>query len=210
LSWTSLLFFFFPVLQSLSGILSLTSRKVLNLVLVVLIMNMEISWFSWVILCSMWHFDIPLQSISKHCHKVYNMTIAPLVYVLQNGATRCTSELTLYRNNEIHCWDRAYDDDGNQVRVEQFSLFVGKTIPFGGPKSRERNYIPHQVFCGQGLICSTSWHLVQGQVWGVRQGPYEFKAGCSSYPRGSLLESGISTTFTTRKINDKSGAPLMT
>ncbi|CAM6008546.1 unnamed protein product [Sphagnum balticum] len=78
-----------------------------------------------------------------------------------NGATRCTSELTLYRNNEIHCWDRAYDDDGNQV-------------------------------------------------WGVRQGPYEFKAGCSSYPRGSLLESGISTTFTTRKINDKSGAPLMT
>jgi hypothetical protein len=120
LSWTSLLFFFFPVLQSLSGILSLTSRKVLNLVLVVLIMNMEISWFSWVILRSMWHFYIPLQSISKHCHKVYNMTIAHLVYVLQNGATRCTSELTLYRNNEIHCWDRAYDDDGNQVRVEQF------------------------------------------------------------------------------------------
>jgi hypothetical protein len=118
LSWTSLLFFFFPVLQSLSGILSLTSRKVLNLVLVVLIMNMEISWFSRVILCSMWHFLT--SPSSKHCHKVYNMTIAHLVYVLQNGATRCTSELTLYRNNEIHCWDRAYDDDGNQVRVEQF------------------------------------------------------------------------------------------
>jgi hypothetical protein len=48
------------------------------------------------------------------------MTMAHFVYVLQNGATRCTSELTLYRNNEIHCWDRAYDDDGNQVRVEQF------------------------------------------------------------------------------------------
>ncbi|KAL2650607.1 hypothetical protein R1flu_018735 [Riccia fluitans] len=48
-----------------------------------------------------------------------------------NGATRCTSELTVYKSGEIHCWDRAYDDEGNQV-------------------------------------------------WGVRQGPYEFKPGNSS------------------------------
>lgn len=32
-----------------------------------------------------------------------------------NGATRATSELTIFRNGEIHSWDRAYDDDGNQV-----------------------------------------------------------------------------------------------
>ncbi|KAF8400086.1 hypothetical protein HHK36_015961 [Tetracentron sinense] len=32
-----------------------------------------------------------------------------------NGATYCTSELSVLKNNEIHTWDRGYDDDGNQV-----------------------------------------------------------------------------------------------
>ncbi|EXB79432.1 Chromophore lyase CpcT/CpeT 3 [Morus notabilis] len=32
-----------------------------------------------------------------------------------NGASYCTSELSILRNNEIHVWDRGYDDDGNQV-----------------------------------------------------------------------------------------------
>ncbi|XAR50404.1 hypothetical protein NMG60_11004720 [Bertholletia excelsa] len=32
-----------------------------------------------------------------------------------NGATYCTSELSVLKNNEIHAWDRGYDDDGNQV-----------------------------------------------------------------------------------------------
>ncbi|KAG5537321.1 hypothetical protein RHGRI_024688 [Rhododendron griersonianum] len=32
-----------------------------------------------------------------------------------NGATYCTSELSVLKNNEIHSWDRGYDDDGNQV-----------------------------------------------------------------------------------------------
>ncbi|KAI4343539.1 hypothetical protein L6164_010876 [Bauhinia variegata] len=32
-----------------------------------------------------------------------------------NGATYCSSELTVMKNNEIHTWDRGYDDDGNQV-----------------------------------------------------------------------------------------------
>ncbi|XP_057970313.1 chromophore lyase CRL, chloroplastic [Malania oleifera] len=32
-----------------------------------------------------------------------------------NGASYCTSELAVLRNNEIHTWDRGYDDDGNQV-----------------------------------------------------------------------------------------------
>uniref|UniRef100_A0A7N0RAI9 Chromophore lyase CRL, chloroplastic n=1 Tax=Kalanchoe fedtschenkoi TaxID=63787 RepID=A0A7N0RAI9_KALFE len=32
-----------------------------------------------------------------------------------NGATYCTSELAILKNNEVHTWDRGYDDDGNQV-----------------------------------------------------------------------------------------------
>ncbi|CAM6082315.1 unnamed protein product [Calypogeia fissa] len=48
-----------------------------------------------------------------------------------NGASRCTSEMTIFKGGEIHSWDRAYDDEGNQV-------------------------------------------------WGVRQGPYEFKPGHSN------------------------------
>ncbi|KAK8560181.1 hypothetical protein V6N13_061228 [Hibiscus sabdariffa] len=32
-----------------------------------------------------------------------------------NGATYCTSELSVLKNNEIHTWDRGYDDEGNQV-----------------------------------------------------------------------------------------------
>ncbi|XP_052183479.1 chromophore lyase CRL, chloroplastic-like isoform X2 [Diospyros lotus] len=32
-----------------------------------------------------------------------------------NGATYCTSELSVLKNDEIHSWDRGYDDDGNQV-----------------------------------------------------------------------------------------------
>ncbi|GAB4845812.1 hypothetical protein Ancab_039221 [Ancistrocladus abbreviatus] len=50
-----------------------------------------------------------------------------------NGAACCTSELAVLKNNEIHTWDRGYDDDGNQV-------------------------------------------------WGVKEGPYEFKpAAVSSF-----------------------------
>ncbi|TYH42172.1 hypothetical protein ES332_D11G045300v1 [Gossypium tomentosum] len=50
---------------------------------------------------------------------------------VENGATYCTSELTILKNNEIHTWDRGYDDDGNQV-------------------------------------------------WGVKEGPYEFKPAPAS------------------------------
>ncbi|GMP34361.1 hypothetical protein CsSME_00007263 [Camellia sinensis var. sinensis] len=34
-----------------------------------------------------------------------------------NGATYCTSDLSVLKNNEIHTWDRGYDDDGNQVHM---------------------------------------------------------------------------------------------
>ncbi|KAJ7570424.1 hypothetical protein O6H91_01G119600 [Diphasiastrum complanatum] len=65
-----------------------------------------------------------------------------------NGATRCTSELTIYKNGEIHCWDRAYDDEGNQV-------------------------------------------------WGVRQGPYEFKPGRSSSLSKPIPESDYLSSYST-------------
>ncbi|GAB2289338.1 hypothetical protein Dimus_023643 [Dionaea muscipula] len=32
-----------------------------------------------------------------------------------NGATYCTSELAILKNNEIHAWDKGYDDCGNHV-----------------------------------------------------------------------------------------------
>ncbi|XP_038685342.1 chromophore lyase CRL, chloroplastic-like isoform X2 [Tripterygium wilfordii] len=32
-----------------------------------------------------------------------------------SGATYCTSEVAIVKNNEMHIWDRGYDDDGNQV-----------------------------------------------------------------------------------------------
>lgn len=48
-----------------------------------------------------------------------------------SGATYCTSELAVLKNNEIHIWDRGYDDEGNQV-------------------------------------------------WGVKEGPYEFKPAPAS------------------------------
>jgi hypothetical protein len=48
---------------------------------------------------------------------VRNSNWAGLVFSSQNGATKCSSELTIYKNGEVHCWDRAYDDDGNQVKM---------------------------------------------------------------------------------------------
>ncbi|KAL6996817.1 hypothetical protein U1Q18_006946 [Sarracenia purpurea var. burkii] len=32
-----------------------------------------------------------------------------------NNAAYSTSELSILKNNEVHAWDRGYDDDGNQV-----------------------------------------------------------------------------------------------
>nr|GMC71697.1 chromophore lyase CRL, chloroplastic [Ipomoea batatas] len=32
-----------------------------------------------------------------------------------NGASYCTSELAVLKNNEIHSWDRGFDESGNQV-----------------------------------------------------------------------------------------------
>uniref|UniRef100_A0A803NCN9 Uncharacterized protein n=1 Tax=Chenopodium quinoa TaxID=63459 RepID=A0A803NCN9_CHEQI len=48
-----------------------------------------------------------------------------------NNASYCKSELSVLKNNEIHMWDRGYDEDGNQV-------------------------------------------------WGVKEGPYEFKPASTS------------------------------
>ncbi|KAE8699952.1 Chromophore lyase CRL [Hibiscus syriacus] len=49
---------------------------------------------------------------------------------LWNGATYCTSELSVLKNNEIHTWDRGYDDDGNQVL---FAVFVDSCLRLSPP-----------------------------------------------------------------------------
>ncbi|KAA3456831.1 Chromophore lyase CpcT/CpeT 3 [Gossypium australe] len=61
-----------------------------------------------------------------------------------NGATHFTSELMVLRNNEIHTWDRGYDDEGNQV-------------------------------------------------WGVKEGPYEFKPAPASSFNGMFSPLNFSS-----------------
>ncbi|KAH7294084.1 hypothetical protein KP509_28G055600 [Ceratopteris richardii] len=62
-----------------------------------------------------------------------------------NGASYCTSDLSILRNGEVHLWDRGYDEEGNQV-------------------------------------------------WGVKEGPYEFKPSSSisfnTYHSSELLDYG--------------------
>jgi hypothetical protein len=36
-------------------------------------------------------------------------------FLQQNNATSCTSELTVYKNGEMLCWDRGYNEQGTQV-----------------------------------------------------------------------------------------------
>ncbi|XP_062174350.1 chromophore lyase CRL, chloroplastic-like [Alnus glutinosa] len=49
--------------------------------------------------------------------------------VLGNGATYCTSELAILKNNEIHSWDRGYDIDGNQVWGAKEGPYEFKPVP---------------------------------------------------------------------------------
>ncbi|KAE9467638.1 hypothetical protein C3L33_00454, partial [Rhododendron williamsianum] len=49
-----------------------------------------------------------------------------------NGATYCTSELSVLKNNEIHSWDRGYDDDGNQVWGVKGAPYEFKPAPASG------------------------------------------------------------------------------
>ncbi|XP_044503640.1 chromophore lyase CRL, chloroplastic isoform X2 [Mangifera indica] len=49
-----------------------------------------------------------------------------------NGATHCTSELAVLKNNEIHAWDRGYDDDGNQVWGAKEGPYEFKPAPNSG------------------------------------------------------------------------------
>ncbi len=74
------------------------------------------------------------------------------------------------KNNEIHTWDRGYDDDGNQVRFcslicyklyylhEYLTALVSVEI-----KAKKKT-----------LMVVFLFYLVQ--VWGVKEGPYEFKS----------------------------------
>ncbi|KAL0354913.1 UNVERIFIED_CONTAM: Chromophore lyase CRL, chloroplastic [Sesamum radiatum] len=46
-----------------------------------------------------------------------------------NGASYCTSELTVLKNSEIHTWDRGYDNDGNQVWGVKGGAYEFKPAP---------------------------------------------------------------------------------
>ncbi|CAN0906084.1 Chromophore lyase CRL, chloroplastic [Linum grandiflorum] len=46
-----------------------------------------------------------------------------------NGATYCTSELAVLKNNEVHMWDRGYDDAGNQVWGARERAYEFKPAP---------------------------------------------------------------------------------
>ncbi|KAI3504517.1 hypothetical protein L2E82_46335 [Cichorium intybus] len=50
-----------------------------------------------------------------------------------NGAAYCTSELAVLKNNEVHMWDRGYDDDGNQVWGVKNGPYEFKAAPGPGP-----------------------------------------------------------------------------
>lgn len=77
-----------------------------------------------------------------------------------NGATTCTSELSIYKNGEVHFWDRAYDDAGKQV-------------------------------------------------WGVRQGPYEFKPVTSSSSNESLKQPDFPGSFKPKTVDDAVSTSLI-
>ncbi|KAE8697322.1 Chromophore lyase CRL [Hibiscus syriacus] len=58
-----------------------------------------------------------------------------------NGATHSISELSVLKNNEIHTWDRGYDDDGNQVWGVKEGPYEFKPVP---ASSFNLNFAPSQ------------------------------------------------------------------
>ncbi|KAF8408516.1 hypothetical protein HHK36_007672 [Tetracentron sinense] len=46
-----------------------------------------------------------------------------------NGATYCTSELAVLKNNEIHTWDRGYDNVGNHIWGVKVGPYEFKPAP---------------------------------------------------------------------------------
>lgn len=70
---------------------------------------------TWV--CPPFHSSLLHINMTLHSLKVTNLVISfqHVFYILQNGASYCTSELTVLKNSEIHTSDRGYDYEGNQV-----------------------------------------------------------------------------------------------
>ncbi|KAK4801390.1 hypothetical protein SAY86_021877 [Trapa natans] len=46
-----------------------------------------------------------------------------------NGATICTSELAILKNNEVHIWDRGYDEERQQVWGPKAGPYEFKPVP---------------------------------------------------------------------------------
>ncbi|XP_006485072.1 chromophore lyase CRL, chloroplastic isoform X5 [Citrus sinensis] len=66
----------------------------------------------------------------------------------QNGATYSTSELAVLKNNEIHTWDRGFDDDGNQVWGVKAGPYEFKPAPSSSYSDMfsPLNFPPQQFF----------------------------------------------------------------
>ncbi|KAH9705709.1 Chromophore lyase CRL [Citrus sinensis] len=65
-----------------------------------------------------------------------------------NGATYSTSELAVLKNNEIHTWDRGFDDDGNQVWGVKAGPYEFKPAPSSSYSDMfsPLNFPPQQFF----------------------------------------------------------------
>ncbi|KAK3119083.1 hypothetical protein QOZ80_9BG0713410 [Eleusine coracana subsp. coracana] len=46
-----------------------------------------------------------------------------------NGASYCTSDLSIHKNGEVHIWDKGFDDDGNQVWGTKVGPYEFKPAP---------------------------------------------------------------------------------
>lgn len=125
--------------------------------------------------------------------------VQDIFFLWQNGASYSTSELSVLRNNEIHVWDRGYDDDGNQV-----SLSTLGPLPF--------NDFDFEIAVVS-LLGSTKENPLSfcllWQVWGPKDGPYEFKSAPASstndmfsplsFPIQQSVEKRIEGSFVLRE-----------
>ncbi|CAN6807123.1 unnamed protein product [Brassica oleracea] len=92
-----------------------------------------------------------LTTIHLSCRCLYQGSTSPGGFPNSwNGASYCTSDLAVLKNSEIHLWDRGFDENRNQVHhiTQLLSNFLA--------------------------IIKENESLVL-QVWGPKEGPYEFK-----------------------------------
>ncbi|GBG62483.1 hypothetical protein CBR_g30803 [Chara braunii] len=81
--------------------------------------------------------SVYLSKCERHRNCLYEGATPPTGFPNNwGGASKCTSELTIMKNGEIHCWDRAYDEKGEQVWGVRTGPYVFK------PKSSQPPAVP--------------------------------------------------------------------